>query len=56
MFSSASISAGVYQRLAGAFSPGEELDNSITEELQSLVVIDPRDGEETKGKAEMLGH
>jgi len=29
-----------------AFSPGEELDNSIAKELQSLVVIDPRSGEE----------
>lgn len=36
---SASISACVYQRRA--FSPGEELDNSIPQELQSLVVIDP---------------
>lgn len=27
-----------------AFSPGEELDNGVTQELQPLVVIDPGGG------------
>lgn len=31
------------------FSPGEELDDGIAQELQSLVVIDPR-GEEEEGE------
>lgn len=50
MLKSASINRCVYQRCGSTFSPGEELDNSIAQELQSLVVIDPRGGEETGGE------
>lgn len=38
---SASISGSVYQRSVRVSSPGEELDNGVTQELQPLVVIDP---------------
>lgn len=38
---SASISSCVHQRSARDISPGEELDNGVTQELQPLVVIDP---------------
>lgn len=43
----ASISGCVHQSYESAFPPGEELDDGVAQELQPLVVIDPRGGGET---------
>ena len=65
-FSRIQLALASIKDVRAAFSPGEELDDGIAQELQSLVVIDPGQdegggdsrgggGEETEGEVEMWG-
>lgn len=49
-FSRIQLALASIKDVRAAFSPGEELDDGIAQELQSLVVIDPGqdEGEETE--------